>query len=52
MEMDHMPCATHGVPVSLWCCRHETLVCYNCLLFGDHQLCHQEQQCYDEEKTR
>ena len=41
-------CEAHSVPLTLWCSTDSALVCYRCLLFGDHK----GHECLDEEETR
>ena len=41
-------CPVHLVPVSMLCCSDQVLVCYRCLIFGEHR----GHKCRDEEETR
>ena len=41
-------CEAHPMPLTLWCSKDSVLVCYHCLLFGDHK----GHECLDPEKTK
>ena len=42
-------CEAHpATPLTLWCTADRVLVCYKCLLFGEHK----GHQCLEEEETK
>ena len=41
-------CTTHAMAKTIWCCKDNVIVCYKCLLFGDHR----DHKYLDEEETR
>ena len=47
-RMEEEKCEVHQNPLTIWCTTDGFLVCYACLLFGEHR----GHQYLDEEKTK